>query len=231
MPSIAKNATFMSIASIGQKMISFVYFAIVARFLTAADVGMYTTALSFTTIFVVFVDLGLTNVLVREIAREKVKTQTYVQTVLSVKFWLGLLSYAALCIAVFAFDYTGIIRGLILVSGLTMLFDSTHLTLYGALRGHGDLRFESCSLFGSQLITLIIGSAALFAGLPLIYIMLAFTIPSACNVAYAAFMVKRRLKISLMPKKDKKTIALFTKIAIPFALAAIFSRVYERVRV
>ncbi len=226
MASIAKNATFMSIASVGQKIVSFVYFAIVARMLTTGDVGMYTTALSFTTIFVVFVDMGMTNVLVREIARKKSRTQTYLQTVLSVKLWLALGSYIALCIAVWALGYTGVIRQLIVVSGITMLLDSLHLTLYGTLRGHGDLRFESISLFASQLGTLILGSLVLYLGLPLVYLMLAFTIPSALNVLYAAIMVKKRLQISLMPKRDKKTMSTFFAIAVPFALAAIFARVY-----
>ena len=73
--SIIKNAAFMTIASVGQKIAAFAYFTIIARYIGANNTGRYFIALSFTTVFVVFVDLGLTNVLVREGAKYKNKIQ------------------------------------------------------------------------------------------------------------------------------------------------------------
>ena len=88
--SITKNAAFMTLASIGQKIISFVYFAIIARNIGEEGTGRYFFALAFTTVFVVFVDLGLTSVLVREAAKTREKIQSYFSTILSVKIILGI---------------------------------------------------------------------------------------------------------------------------------------------
>ena len=77
MPSITRNTAFMTMASVGQKIISLVYFTLIARHIGAEDTGKYFFALAFTTVFVVFVDLGLTNVLVREAAKAREKIQAY----------------------------------------------------------------------------------------------------------------------------------------------------------
>lgn len=225
--SIAKNATLMTTASIMQKVISFVYFTLIARMVGAEDTGKYVLALSFTTIVAVFVDLSFTNVLVREAAKEKEKVQQYVSTLLGMKMILGVLAYVGLIVAVHFLSYEIELRHLIYLSGITMLFDSIHLTLYGGFRALGDLKYEAMGIVGSQALTLILGSIFLFAGFPLFYLILAFTIPSALNALFAGINLYRRHgivpKVSIDPDIKRKLIGL----VLPFALAGIFVRVYS----
>lgn len=225
--SIVKNTALMTIASIGQKIVAFVYFTIIARSVGAEDTGKYFIALSFTTVFVVFVDLGLTNVLVREGSKYKEKIQDYLSTILSIKLFLGIFSYLALILVINLFDYESELKGMIYLSGITMIFDSIHLSLYGILRAIGDLRYEAFSLVISQTLSLILGSAFLFARLPLIFLILAFTIPSFLNVCFASFVLykKHNIKFNLIWKKE--LIKNLIKLALPFAIAAVFARVYS----
>lgn len=226
--SIAKNTAFMTVASIFQKLISFVYFTLIARSIGVEGTGKYFLAMSFTTIFVVFVDLGLTNVLVREAAKVRENVQKYVSTILSVKLLFGLLSY----IFVFFLSYLLYredieLQHMIWLSGLTMLFDSFNLTVYGVLRALGDLRFESASITVAQFLSLILGSVFLWMHLPLIFLILAFLIPSAINAVYAGSVVYHRFGVRPFPKFDRDVFLTFWRIAVPFALAAIFARVYS----
>lgn len=225
--SIAKNASYMTLASIGQKFVAFVYFTMIARSIGAEGTGKYFFALSFTTVFVVFVDLGLTNVLIREAAKLKSKMQDYFSTVLSAKIVLGVLAYIAAIITINLLGYPVETRHLVYLSGVTMLLDSLHLSIYGVLRSIGDLRFESAGIVGSQLLTLIMGSIFLWMGLPLIFLILAFTVPSALNAIYASEALRRKYNIVLRPKYDKAIFKHIAYIAIPFALAAVFARVYS----
>lgn len=225
--SVAKNAAFMTVASIAQKVISFVYFTLIARSIGVEGTGKYFLALSFTTIFVVFVDLGLTNVLVREAARVREHIQKYVSTILSVKLVLGVLAYVAVFWVSKKLYPDTELRSMILLSGVTMLFDSFNLTVYGVLRAIGDLRFESLSITFSQFASLILGSIFLFFHLPLIFLILAFTIPSALNAMYASYTVFHRYQVTAVPRFDAPTFVWLSKITIPFALAAIFARVYS----
>ncbi len=226
MASAVKNTSFMTIASVFQKVIAFAYFTLIARELGAAGTGKYFFALSFTTIFVVFVDLGLTNVFIREAAKAKQKLGEYLSTILSIKIGLALLSYLAVVVIINLMGYDVETRHLVYLSGITMLFDSLHLTLYGSLRALGELKYEAMSIVGSQLLTLILGTFFLLSGFPLIYLILAFTISSATNAFFVIGVLTFKHKISLKPVFNSVTARYLFVIAIPFALAAIFARVY-----
>ena len=69
--NIAKNTSFFTFALVLQKVVTFVYFTILARNLLPEDLGKYYFAISFATIFMLIADLGLNNVLVREVAKRK----------------------------------------------------------------------------------------------------------------------------------------------------------------
>ena len=225
--SIAHNTVWMTVASVGQKIISFAYFTILARNIGAENTGKYFFALSFTTIFVVLVDLGLNNVLIREGAREKSKLQTYLSSVLFAKIFLGGLSYLAVFSVINLMGYPIETKHLVYLSGLTMLFDSLHLSIYGVLRALGNLKYEALAITASQFLTLILGTTFLYLGLPLIFLVLAFTIPSFLNVCYAGAVLYRNFQIKLTPHWDKGALKFFARIAVPFALAAVFARVYS----
>ena len=217
----------MTVASILQKVISFVYFAIVAREVGAVDTGKYFFALAFTTIFVVFVDLGLSNVLVREGAKMKEKIQDYFSSILFVKFFLSILSYIAVVVVINLMGYEVETKHLVYVSAVTMLFDSLHLTLYSTLRAFGNLKYEAIGISMSQALTFILGTYFLFAGFPLIYLMYAFLIPSILNVLFASTIVIFKYHLKFKLKYDKQILKYIIPIVIPFALAAIFGRVYS----
>lgn len=225
--SIAKNTMFMTVASILQKVISFVYFAIVARQIGATGTGKYFFALSFTTIFVVFVDMGLTNVLIREGAKMKERIQEYFSNILFVKLFLGVLSYIAVFVVINLMGYEVETKYLVYISAITMLSDSFNLTLYGTLRAFGNLKYESIGLSVSQAITFVLGTIFLLTGRPLIYLMYAFLIPSFLNSLYASIIVLYKYKLKFVLKYDKQVLKYIIPIVIPFALAAIFGRVYS----
>jgi len=225
--SIARNTALMTMASIAQKVISFVYFTIVARSIGPENTGKYFFALSFTTVFVVLVDFGLTNVFIRESAREPQDTKRYLQTVLSAKIFLGLFTYLIAVLTISLLGYTVETRHLVYLSALTMLFDSAHMTVYGAMRAYGSLRYESYGIIFSQFATMVLGTVFIFAKLPLLFLILAYTIPSALNFIYATYCLNKHFGIKLGLNFDRQILKLFFVMAWPFALGSIFARIYS----
>ena len=225
--SIAKNTAFMTIASVGQKVISFVYFTLIARNIGAEGTGKYFFALSFTTVFVVFIDLGLTQVLIREGAKGKDRLQKYFSSVLFTKIFLGVITYLLALLVINIMGYPVETKHLVYLSAITMLFDSLHLTIYGVLRAIGNLKYEAIAITASQFMTLILGTKFLYLKMPLIWLIAAFTIPSFLNVVYSATVLFKKYKIRFQPKLDKQALRFMALIAIPFALTAIFGRVYS----
>ena len=68
---ITANTSFFMVALIFQKLLSFVYFTILARSLGAEGIGQYFFAISFATMFSVLIDLGLSPVLIREVSKDE----------------------------------------------------------------------------------------------------------------------------------------------------------------
>jgi O-antigen/teichoic acid export membrane protein len=225
--SIAKNTAFITTAFVLQKVISFVYFTLIARHVGAESTGKYFFALSFTTIFVVFIDLGLTQVLIREGAKAKDRLQKYFSSIIFAKIFFGILTYVAAFAVINLLGYPIETKHLVYLSAVTMLFDSIHLTIYGVLRSIGNLKYEAIGIVISQGLTLILGTTFLYLNFPLIYLIAAFTIPSFINMLYAGIILIKKYKISFRPHYDKEVLKFFAKIAVPFALAAIFARVYS----
>ena len=82
-------------------------------------------------------------------------------------------------------------KHLVYLSGVTMFFDNLHSAFYSIFRARKNLIYESIGIVGSQLATLIIGTAALFLHWPLIWLIAAYTIPSCLNFIYSAYFARR----------------------------------------
>ncbi|MDP3245122.1 MAG: flippase [bacterium] len=224
--SVAKNTFFLTSALVGQKILSFVYFTLLARFFGPEDIGKYTFALAFTTIFSIITDLGLTPFLVRETAKTKERAGELLRAVLTLKIGLIVLAYGSVILASYLLGYPALIIKLIFIAGLIMAMDGIHLSFYGVLRGLGQLKYESLGMVIGQTITLALGGVFLLINPPLVVFLIALACGSVFNVIYSFFVIKKHgIKFLIAPGKEiLKTIA---KSAVPFALAGFFTKIYS----
>lgn len=224
--NIARNTSYYTLALVVQKVISFTYFVIIARALGPEDLGKYYFAISFTTIFAIIIDLGLSNVLTREVAKNHDSAQKYLSNVLGLKIPLAFLAVAIVAALSVFFDYSPLVRTLILISSASMVFDSFTLTFFGVMRGHHNLRFESLSAMIFQLIVLASGLFAMWLGWGLVYLIAALALASVFNFFFSLSVVKFQTDISLKPTFDKIFIKGLIVITAPFAIFAVLQRVY-----
>ncbi|MEK7680937.1 MAG: flippase [Patescibacteria group bacterium] len=225
--TVSQNTALLTGASILQKVVSFFYFILIARLIGDANTGMYFLAIVFTTVFIVVADFGMGLVLTREAARYPDRAERYFHTVFTTKIFFGLAAYLFVVLTVNALHYSESFKILVYVSGITMYFDNLATAFNSTFRAKRNLIFESISIFGSQLITLIIGTVALFNGWPLIWLILAYTIPSFLNIIYGSVVIKKYYGFKLSFSWDPQIFKLFFAIAAPFALAGILGRLYS----
>jgi len=74
---IAKNTGVLLISQIASHILGFFFIMYTARYLGAAGFGILSFALAFTGIFGVFADVGLRQLTVREVARDKSLANEY----------------------------------------------------------------------------------------------------------------------------------------------------------
>lgn len=224
---LATNTIFYSVALATQKLLSFGFFILLARSFGVAGQGRFSFALSFTSLFAIFLDLGLTQILIRETARDKDKAQKILSNIIGFKLAGSVILYGLVFIAINLMGYPEATKNLVYVSGLIMLVDSFTLTVYGAIRGRQNLSFESIGTIGNQFIVLLIGGALLLSGADPVLVMAAYLVASLSNLIYSAANLRRKYAVKLNAAFDWQMIKPLLIVSFPFALAGIFSRIFS----
>jgi len=224
--NIAKNTSYLTVALIFQKIISFTYFTLLARYVGPASLGKYYLAISFTTIFAIFIDLGFTNVLTREIAKDQNKAESWLGNIVTLKIPLAALALAAVFILINVLGYDSMTKTLVYISAISMVLDSFTTTFFGVVRGFHNLKYESISSVIFQLIVLTAGYASLLLGGGLVPAMAALALASIYNFSYAFLIIRTRLKLAIRAVYDKILIKKILIISWPFAAYAILQRLY-----
>jgi O-antigen/teichoic acid export membrane protein len=225
--NLAKNTILYTSALTLQKVMSFVYFIVVARAIGVVNTGKYSFALSFTTIFAMLLDFGLSQVIIRESARDEAKSRSFLANIVAFKLLASVFIWGIIATMVNVLSYPPITRDLVYLSAFVMILDSFSLTFYGVLRGHHNLRFESLGVIINQAMVMIVGFSAIFFHLNLIYFIVAYLVGSIFNLSFSLFTLKRKLALAPWPKFDKQVLKEIFKMALPFAIAGIFVRIYS----
>jgi len=224
--NIAKNTSYFTLALILQKIISFTYFTLIARALGPEDLGRYYFAVSFTSIFAIFIDLGMANVLTRESAKDNSRAGDYFANIFALKIPLAVLSLVIVMALVHFLGYPVLTRELVYISSISMILDSFTLVFFAVIRGSHNFLYESISSVVFQLVVLASGTAILHYGLGLRWLIGALALASLVNCLYALILLKRKFRIRIVPRFDRELAMKLIAITAPFALAAIFNRVY-----
>jgi len=224
--TVSRNTAFLTASYVCQKILSFGYFILVARFVDVENLGKYTFAISFATLFAVFIDFGFNSAVIRESAKNSDKNQKFFGTVLTFKLILSLLTYAAVFLSVNLLNYPPLTKKLVYLAGVPMIFDQLTNTFWAFFRGARNLKYESWNVVFNQLIILIFGLSVLFLKLSILWLLAPFIIASSFSLFSSLFLIKKRFKFAWRLNFDKLIFINLFKIALPFALIALFSRVY-----
>ncbi|PJE76484.1 hypothetical protein COV05_03900 [Candidatus Uhrbacteria bacterium CG10_big_fil_rev_8_21_14_0_10_48_16] len=227
---VAKNTLYLTAASVGQKLIAFVYFLFLARIMAPDATGQYFLAISITVIFSVVADFGITSVVIREVAKNKNRAGELVSYALGLKFPLIVLAILGAIVSGYILQYDPEIQFLIWLACAVLLLDAFQVFLYGVLRGFQALQYEAVGVFVSMGMTALIGGLVLWLYPSLPLLIMALMGGSFINVCVAGVQVAKRLGWRVfLPTWSKSQTLWFLKTAFPFALAAIFVKVYSYV--
>ena len=227
--NLAQNTTFYTVALSLQKASAFLYFIFVARMIGVASVGKLSFAMSFTAVFGMILDFGLTQILIRESARAQTKEQEqkYLAHAVGLKLLGSLVIYSVVFALVNLMGYPEITRQMVYVSALVMICDSFTLSFYGIIRGHHNLWFESLGVIFNQVLIIIFGALVLLSNLGLVALVGVYLISSGFNLLYSAWLLRKKLGLSLWPRFNIGIFKEVLKLALPFAIAGVFVKLYS----
>lgn len=224
---IVKNTFIFTGALLVQKVLSFLYFFYLSSRMSPATLGSYVWALSFTTLFSIGTDLGLTTVFTREASRKDGGSNKLLQNVLGMKVMLIFGTAALALITAVLSGRSGEAFHLVMVAILVMSLDAVAVVLYGTLRAKQNIVYESAGIILFQIIVFASGAFFWETTHSIVFVMLALVAGSAVNTIFVVFVLKIRFKYFLLPRLDKDLIKFFLRTAPAFALTGIFIKIYN----
>jgi O-antigen/teichoic acid export membrane protein len=219
---IVKNIGVTGSAQILTALMSFVFMIYLARFLGEAGFGKYNFAFSLTTLLVTFTDLGVNQLLVREIARERDLSSYYVNNAVFLKIPLSILTFVLIAVLAWTLNLSSdasILLYLFGIYNILLTVSGTYLSLFQAWE-----RMEYVALFQiiERLFIVTLGLGVLIMGYGLMVVAWVYVFAGILDIAVAASLSFRRF---IRPSRSIDT-GLQKKLllmGLPFGLNSLFA--------
>lgn len=224
---IVKNIGVTGFAQVLTSLMAFVLLLYLARILGEADFGIYNFAMSITTLFVVITDLGVNQFLVREIAREKDRSSEYVNSAVTLKIPLSIMTFIGIVMFSWIFGYNTKFNILLYLLGLyniLLTVSSTYLSLFQAWE---KMEYVAAFQIIEKVIVVSLGLYLLMLGYDVVAIGFAYFIAGLFDICVALIISKKIIKHGLnFNLKFQKNILIK---ALPLAVGSIFSMIFFRI--
>ncbi|MDD5145726.1 MAG: flippase [Candidatus Pacebacteria bacterium] len=170
--TIFKNTVWLTFGNIASRLLKVILVIYVARILGATEYGKFSFALSFVSLFIVFSNLGLPIIIIREFAKEKGDGNEF-YSVLSLKALLSVGALILILIGSFFITPDPKIRQIIFVLALYVLFNSFYSIINCFFNAYQRMEYEAFGVIFDAAVTTAVG------------LFILFYFPSALNLGYA----------------------------------------------
>ena len=140
--TVFKNIFWLALAESITRFLKLILIIYIARILGATEYGKFTFALAFVSLFVVFSDLGVSQITTRDFARAHEKEQDF-SSVLSLKILLSSGALIFMLVGSFLITFDPAIRRVIGVLAVYILTNSFADIIYAFLRARQHMEYEA----------------------------------------------------------------------------------------
>ncbi|MFH1665721.1 MAG: flippase [Candidatus Omnitrophota bacterium] len=226
--TIVKNAFWLTFLATIQKGVNFLVVVWIARYLGPGIYGKWAFALSFAGLFSVFVDFGFSDLMVREVTRDKTRTARYIDNIVAMKLVLSMIALGAIAVLIRIMGKDPEIIQLAYFLGLYAMINTFATFFQAVFRANEDMQYET--LCGGVQSLSLLGLVAFFiaAGGGLLCISVAYIISSILGCVLSLMFIwgyfsRFFVKIDIAVCKD-----IFRKVW-PLGLTYIFISGYYQI--
>jgi len=140
---IAKNTSVLGAAKAISMILGLILAIFIARFIGDANLGKLGFAQSFTAILVIFADIGLSSVTVREIARDKELTSKYLGNIFIIKLIFSIGTLGLIVLIINLMHYPVDMTKVVYLIGLSSILGTFSEFLRSIFRAFEKMEFEA----------------------------------------------------------------------------------------
>jgi O-antigen/teichoic acid export membrane protein len=224
---IGKNTIFLITSQVIFSILALVISIFVARMLGDVAFGKYSIANAFPSIFTVFLDLGYTTLLIREVSKDKSLSDKYLSNALKLRLILFPVIFFILVLSISIIGYDDNTKNIIYLFSIFVFLRTITNIFYGTFRAFEKMEYEAAILIFTTVLRSSIGLFILSLGYGLIELGLIFVISGVLEFFIALVISRKKFitKFHMHPTFIRTTI----KTALPIGMLSIFGIIYVRI--
>ncbi len=219
--TIAKNTFWIGTSTIAMKLIRVAIIIYAARILGTEQYGIFTYTMSLVGIFAIFSDIGLSNILTRELVSRVEDRLQYLSTSLYIK--LGLLSATVLITilgsTVVKFEEA---KSLIVIIALWIAFESLRNFFFAVTRSRGNMQAEAGLSIATEVICTVLVFIFFVHNPSIQSLATAYMIGSGIGVLITSSALRKHLS-GIFTHFKRVLVKPIIRSAWPFAVMGVFS--------
>lgn len=224
---LAKNTSILFISQILTYILGFFTIIYTARYLGAENFGILSLALALTTIFGVFTDLGLSTLIVREVARDHSLRNKYFINITLMKFILCTFTFGLLILFTKIIGYPLMICNVIYIIMLYVIIGSFITLFYSVFQAYEKMEYQSISIILNSCLMFIGVILAINYKFNIFMFALLYVITNLFILIYMVFNYKKHFQIEI--EIDLKFWKKIIKKAWSMSLTSIFGTISFKV--
>ena len=221
---IFRNSFILGFGHLISALLLFVLLLLVARFLGPVSLGKYSFAVAIAAVLTAIVELGLDNLTVREVARDKKLSEKYSKHSFIARIILSAILLTILFLVILFFGYWDDVF-IILTISVYALMKTVSMSFKTVFRAHERMEFEAMPLTAAAVIVAFLGGIFLYSGFGINGVGIAFMLGGIFELGISILFFRRMFS----GKKVSWDTGFFKKImanATPFWVSALLIAVY-----
>jgi O-antigen/teichoic acid export membrane protein len=222
---IAKNTSVLLIGDFISKFLGFFFIMYTARHLGAEGFGILSFALALTGIFGIFTDLGLQQLTVREVARDRSLIKKYLGNITAIKIILAVITFGLIILFIDVMDYPEQTIRVVYLIASSIIFTSFTQMFNSMFQAFEKMEYISV---GKVFNSILLLSGALFAvtkdvdviGFAFLYFFASISVLGYSIIISAWKFVLPKIKV------DRNFWKPTIKEALPFGISGVFITIY-----
>jgi len=222
---IFKNTSWLLISQIITSVFGFIWIVLLMRYLGVSDFGTMQFAMSFTILIGIFVDLGVSTYVTRDLSRKEELSQKYIGNAIPLKIFLSLISFIGTIAILYILDYDLLTKEVVLLFAVKIIFEQMNNLFSGVFQAFGKMKYQAIGIIINSSLILLGTLLLIYFNLGLIAVAFSYIMGNIGTLIYLYFNLKKKI---IIPKIQfdfgfwKKSI----KQAIPFGITGIFTTIY-----
>lgn len=219
--TIAKNTAFVTMGSIALKALNFFFGVYVIRSLGDERFGQYSIVLAFVGLFQILAELGVSQYVRREMARDRNRTPYLLWNLIAIRLALAVIGVFGITAAAYAAGYSQILVLGVFIYSCSFLLSALAVPFESVLWAHERLDYNALKGVVGQIVFIVLGAFFLFSGFSFVWLIVASLISLIPQIWLAAWAIRRHNLPILPIQVDPRIWPQLIRAGLPFGLISL----------